>query len=87
MLLITSIAFPVFLPIFAVLKQTNNIFESHSKISKMFDIYDEECEKNSNPQTTSQHLYRDIFNNEFNGFHLPKSDRCDACEEMKIRRQ
>lgn len=30
------------------------------------------------------HLYRQIFNNEFNiAFHFPKSDKCDKCEEMK----
>ena len=31
------------------------------------------------------HLYRQIFNNEFNiAFHFPKSDRCDKCEEFRI---
>ncbi|XP_033099738.1 uncharacterized protein LOC117103302, partial [Anneissia japonica] len=30
------------------------------------------------------HLYRQIFNTEFNiGFHMNKKDRCDTCEAMK----
>ena len=32
------------------------------------------------------HLYRQIFNNKFNiTFHVPKKDRCDTCEAMKIQ--
>lgn len=31
------------------------------------------------------HTYRNIFNNEFNlGFHIPKKDRCDLCEEYNV---
>lgn len=30
------------------------------------------------------HLYREIFNSEFNiAFHFPKTDRCDKCEEKE----
>ena len=46
-----------------------------------------------NETCASEHLYRDIFNHEFNmGFHVPKKDLCDQCtafnylpeEEKKI---
>ena len=32
------------------------------------------------------HLYRQIFNDEFSiVFHVPKKDRCDTCEAMKVQ--
>lgn len=32
-------------------------------------------------------VYRKIFCNSFNiAFHKPRKDRCDTCEEMKVRK-
>ena len=52
----------------------------------MYSLYVESCEKNNiNPVKIS--YYRKIFNNNYNlGFHVPKSDRCDKCEEYKVKK-
>lgn len=52
-------------------------------ISKMYELYVEECNQ-SNTEPQKYYLYRNIFNTEFNlGFHIPKKDLCDLCEEIK----
>ena len=34
------------------------------------------------------HLYRQIFNSELNiAFHVPKKDRCDVCEAIKVNKE
>jgi hypothetical protein len=34
-----------------------------------------------------EHVYRDIFNHEFNlEFYKPKQDRCDKCESFKYNK-
>lgn len=48
-------------------------------------LYEEYVEKCNEAGTTpgKVHLYREIFNANFNiAFHVPKKDRCDTCEEM-----
>ena len=49
----------------------------------MYDLYKEKCSKeNINPE--KYHYYHRIFTTEFNlGFHIPKKDKCDTCEEHK----
>lgn len=64
-------------------KTKREYLEPNLSINKMYELYKELCsslkiipEKN--------HLYRNIFNTEFNlGFHIPKKDKCDICEEHK----
>ncbi|XP_046684392.1 uncharacterized protein LOC124370146 [Homalodisca vitripennis] len=53
-------------------------------ISRMFDMYLEHC-KELKVKPLSISMYRSIFNNEYNlDFLLPKSDRCDLCEEYSM---
>ena len=50
-------------------------------IKKMYDEYVKIC-KESDPQAipVSTHVYRNIFNTEYNySFHIPKKDQCDLC--------
>ncbi|CAC5356571.1 unnamed protein product [Mytilus coruscus] len=52
-------------------------------LSKMYQLYTEKCQSKS-IKVEKSHIYRSIFNSEFNlGFHIPKKDRCDQCEEFK----
>jgi hypothetical protein len=51
-------------------------------------LYEEYVKQCSSTEVTPGkiHLYRQIFNEEFNiAFHVPKKDRCDTCEAMKIQ--
>ena len=49
----------------------------------LYEKFVEQCKENGKAPG-KQHLYRQIFNTEFNiAFHVPKKDRCDACEAMK----
>lgn len=52
-------------------------------ISKMYELYEFQCNsKGISPE--KYHTYKNIFNFDFNlGFHFPKKDRCDMCEEYK----
>lgn len=52
-------------------------------VTSLYRKYVEKCvEDGSVPGKL--HLYREIFNTEFNiAFHFPKSDRCDKCEEKQ----
>ena len=59
--------------------------ESTLSLTKMYSVYVEKCE--------TEHIhaerictYRRVFNENFNiEFQKPKKDRCDICEEYKIR--
>ena len=54
-----------------------------SIISKMYQLYLESLEADELPVKES--YYRYMFVTEFNlDFHMPKSDRCDLCEEFKV---
>jgi len=53
-------------------------------IHQMFLLYSSECQKN-NIAAQKEHVYREIFHNEFNlGFHRPKKDLCSLCEKAKL---
>ena len=53
-------------------------------ISLLYEKYTKKCNEEGTT-TGKQYLYHHIFNTEFNlGFHIPKKDRCDACEAMKV---
>jgi hypothetical protein len=62
---------------------TKDYLEPDLSLEKMYDMYVENCHKyHLNPLKKS--MYRTIFKEEFNiGFHVPKKDRCDLCEEFK----
>lgn len=50
----------------------------------LYEEYVKKCTSNC-VKPAKIHLYRQIFNNEFNiAFHTPKKDRCDTCEAMKM---
>ena len=50
----------------------------------LYEKYTEKCKETHNTPG-KLHLYRTIFNTEFNiEFQSPKKDRCDTCEAMKM---
>ncbi|CAC5379231.1 unnamed protein product [Mytilus coruscus] len=52
-------------------------------IAKMYELYVLTC-NTADAIPEKYHTYKNIFNLEFNlGFHTPKKDRCDHCEEYK----
>ncbi|CAG9762289.1 unnamed protein product [Ceutorhynchus assimilis] len=60
---------------------------SHLNISKMYELFFEEC-RNQIPreEIPKKWLYADIFNTEFNlSFKEPNNDTCDACDEFIIK--
>ena len=56
-------------------------------VSLLYEKYVEKC--NETGRTAGKiHLYRQIFNSEFNiAFHVPKKDRCDVCEAIKVNKE
>ena len=57
--------------------------DANLNIQKMYELYEIKCDKDGNEKVPAS-MYRSIFVNEFNlDFHVPKKDRCDACEEVK----
>ena len=57
--------------------------DANLNIQKMYELYEIKCDKDGNEKVRAS-MYRSIFVNEFNlDFHVPKKDRCDACEEVK----
>ncbi|KAK6178325.1 hypothetical protein SNE40_013124 [Patella caerulea] len=59
--------------------------ESDLSITKMYRLYLERCEQDSK-ESVKEHIYRQIFNTEFNlSFFSPKKDRCDKCEEFRMK--
>ncbi|CAC5384820.1 unnamed protein product [Mytilus coruscus] len=52
-------------------------------IANMYELYVLTCNA-TGVIPEKYHTYKNIFNLEFNlGFHTPKKDRCDLCEEYK----
>ena len=51
----------------------------------LYEKYVEDC-KLRNEEPAKIHLYRDVFNHEYNiDFVKPNKDRCDMCEREKLR--
>lgn len=67
-------------------KTKKEYLESSLTLQKMYRMYKSMCEeKNKAPVKLS--MYRFVFNTEFNiEFQKPKKDRCDLCEENKMRK-
>jgi len=56
--------------------------DSTLSVELMYCMY---CKNYKDRSPVSLHMYREIFNTEFNlEFHLPKKDRCDYCEEYRV---
>ena len=52
----------------------------------MYDLYKEKCKKEKQPYEKSS-FYCYIFSTLFNiDFHLPKTDRCEKCETVKLKK-
>ena len=52
----------------------------------MYDLYKEKY-LTENISYVKPSYYRYLFNNNFNiTFHVPKTDRCEKCEEIKVKR-
>ncbi|RUS83143.1 hypothetical protein EGW08_009090 [Elysia chlorotica] len=66
-------------------KDTNKEYVSQwgMSVNGLYNEYLKQCEEKG-MIAGKLHLYRHIFNTEFNiGFHFPKSDRCDRCEQFR----
>jgi hypothetical protein len=58
--------------------------EAKLNLHQMYLLYKAECNK-SNVTAQKLHVYRSIFNTEFNiAFHKPKKDTCSFCEKAKL---
>ena len=57
--------------------------EPNLSIARMYRLYEEWCGERGY-QKAKVWLYHKIFNEDFNlGFHIPKKDQCNFCEEYK----
>ena len=62
----------------------NEYLSAGLNVSILYEEYVKQC-TSTGVTPAKIHLYRQIFNNEFNiAFHMPKKDRCDTCKAMKI---
>lgn len=58
--------------------------EAELSLSKMYELYLEKVRELEIP-SVKEHMYRHIFNFEFNiGFFKPKKDQCDVCHRKKV---
>ncbi|KAJ8676796.1 hypothetical protein QAD02_012583 [Eretmocerus hayati] len=63
----------------------NYLDESIESLSMMYTLNVEEAKKNGIQKIVSEHIYQDIFNNEYNyEFFMPEKDRCEKCETYKF---
>ena len=80
-------SFPVIESHYCRAKTNKKYLEPGLNIEKMYDLYKSQCIDQGHSAVKSSY-YRYVFNNFFNiGFHVPKTDRCDRCEEYKIKKQ
>ena len=50
----------------------------------MHTLYEIKCAEDDK-LPLKEHMYRKVFDCEFNlAFHVPRTDRCDVCEEKKV---
>ena len=68
-------------------KTNKKYLEAGLNIQKMYALYKEGVET-ENKEPVKDSYYRRIFNTEFNiDFHVPKTDRCDFCEEFNVKKK
>lgn len=78
-------SFPVMESHYCRAKTNKKYLQSDLKIEKMYDLYKAKCTEVKKLPVKSS-FYRYIFNTCFNiDFHVPKTDRCEKCEEIKIK--
>ena len=79
-------SFPVIESRYCRPKTNEKYLEAGLSIAKMYDLYKDKCIKENSPWVKSAY-YRYIFNTCYNiDFHIPKTDRCEKCEEIKIKK-
>ena len=60
--------------------------DSTLSIKQMYRLYLQSC-TTAHKNPVKESFYRNIFSTEYNlHFHVPKKDRCDVCEEVKLRK-
>ena len=60
------------------------ISQAGLNVAALYRKYVEKCTEKGT-EIGKLHVYREIFNSEFNiAFHFPKSDKCDKCEEKEM---
>jgi len=75
-------SFPVVDSHYCWARTSKKYLEQGLNIQKMYDLYLHQTPK---PPFVKDFIYRRIFKSEFGySFHIPKSDRCDLCEEVKV---
>ena len=68
-------------------KTNKKYIEATLNLAKMYDLYKAQCLRHDE-EPVKQSFYRYIFTTCFNiGFHKPKTDRCNYCEEHRIKKQ
>lgn len=67
-------------------RQSSKRLYLHSElnVTKMYREYEKKCKTDYKVSPVKKHIYRKIFNSEFNySFHKPKKDACKHCEKYK----
>ncbi|KAJ8666483.1 hypothetical protein QAD02_008145 [Eretmocerus hayati] len=63
----------------------NYLDESIESLAMMYKLYIESARENNIGRVVSEHMYKDLFNTEYNlEFFIPKKDRCEKCEAYKL---
>ena len=79
-------SFPVIDSHYCRAKTNKKYVQPGLNIERMYDLYKSHCSEKGLPFVKSSY-YRHVFNTEFNiGFHVPKTDRCEKCEEIKVKK-
>ena len=80
-------SFPVIESHYCRAKTSKKYLEADLNIEKMYDLYVDQCKK-ENREFVKSSYYRSIFTTCFNiDFHIPKTDRCEKCEAIKMKRK
>nr|CAH7724970.1 unnamed protein product [Callosobruchus chinensis] len=82
--------FPAYESHYSREKTQKKYLGSHLNISRMYNLYFEECQEKGVPQgmISKEWLYSEIFNYEFNySFKSPDTDTCDICDKFKLQLQ
>ena len=78
--------FPVMESHYCRAKTNKKYLEAGLSIAKMYDLYKQKFIRENKPWVKPTY-YRYIFNTCYNiDFHIPKADRCEKCEEIKIKK-
>ena len=79
-------SFPVIDSHYCRVKTNQKYLEADLNMEKMYDQYKEKC-LTEGISYVKPSYYRYLFNNNFNiAFHVLKTDRCEKCEEIKVKR-